>query len=189
MQVLGPMAFRRRDVLLRLWRVTTHQLRNLPAGTAGAAAARFVVQKVLFPATCLVSISTAEWAAAWAALSRFRQVERCRLYYETAAWFGLEPRDRSASAPAAGDMAARLARHHCEAVRKEVSLLEKKAYMPKVLDDATRQVRLLLRCRLLPAFMPKVLDDAPRQVRPFHVVQRRDMITKHQFAHHLIRAC
>jgi hypothetical protein len=130
-QVLGPMAFRRRDVQSRLWRVCTHILQTHPPTTTPYTTAVYVIQTCLFPSTCLLTIQTPEWTLVWNALSCFRQVERCRLYYETGTLFGLEPRDKIIGKGKKVDLASRLAAAHGERIAHEIGQLQKKASLPK----------------------------------------------------------
>jgi hypothetical protein len=140
-QVLGPMAFRRRDVLYRLWRICTHILRTQAATTLPYTSAVYAIQTSLFPSTCLLTIQTAEWTLVWNALSLFRQVERCRLYYETGVLFGLEPRDKILGKGKKVDLASRLAAAHGERISHEIGQLQKKASLPKSGSTTQNKVR------------------------------------------------
>ena len=132
MQVLGPMAFRRRDLLAQLWRLCTHVFRTHEPASKEYTTAYFAVQKCILPATCLLPMQTYEWAVAWQALSLIRQVERCRLYYETSSLFALDPRDPLIGKHTPSDLASRLLRLQCSNIGQELFQLQKKAYLPTV---------------------------------------------------------
>jgi hypothetical protein len=130
-QVLGPMAFRRRDVITRLWRVVSHVLKTHAPGTPSHQAAFFSIQTCLLPATCLLPVQAFEWTLVWSAIADLRQVERFRLYYETSSIFCLEPRDRILGKGRKSDLASRLALEQGTHVAWEIGQLQKKAYLPK----------------------------------------------------------
>ena len=136
------MAFRRRDILAQLWRVATHVLHTHPSGSKAHSAAFYAVQTCLLPSTCLLPVQTYEWTLVAQALKGMRQVERCRLFFETAAVFSLDPRDPLIGKGKRVDLASRLAVQQGNNISFEVSQLQKKAYMPKSASAERHKVRI-----------------------------------------------
>jgi hypothetical protein len=135
------MAFRRRDLLTRLWLVVAHVLQSHAPDTPPHAAAFYVVQAALLPATCLLPVQTFEWTLVSRALSNVRQVERCRLYYETSALFALEPKDPLIGKAKRVDLASRLACQQGANVAFEIGQLQKKAQLPKGISGHKSKAR------------------------------------------------
>ena len=80
MQVLGPLCFRRPDVVTRLWRLSSHILSSSDAPPSSKQAALYVVTHAALPASCFVAPGAAVWLVAQECLFKLPQLTRCRLH-------------------------------------------------------------------------------------------------------------
>lgn len=82
-QVLGPLCFRRPDVVTRVWRLASHILSAPNAPSDATAAALHAVRHAALPASCFMAPGAAVWLEAQMCLMNIPQLQRCAYMHAT----------------------------------------------------------------------------------------------------------